>query len=273
MEEELISKGVPEEEIYRELERKGIPRELAKIILDVKAAETTPTSQIHRMIEEHVDRDPRKAKAVLEAMERTGKLVPVPKYWANIVSKIATGEIKENELLEALAVSKVFHTAYSKAIAKAAERDEPENTMQRMMFIKKVLEEAHRETLEALKGHPVYGEFVRMKAPAIEQEMKEVAEALSKTFYAKARGDPSLSVSRFMWLELNSQIGAFAGIISTLGIALEDFSVLGKLDETTARAVYPQLIKDAAVLSWKANEREYVGITVPHELARSLLAR
>ncbi len=74
-------------------------------------------------------------------------------------------------------------------------------------------------------------------------------------------------------LELNSQVGAFAGIVSTLGIALEDFSILGRLDETTAKAIYPRLIKDAAVLSWKDKEREYAGITVPHELVRSLLAR
>jgi len=271
-EEELRAKGVPEEEIYRELERKGIPRELAKIILDVKAAETTPTSQIRRMIERYVGRDPQKAKALLEAMERTGKLVPVPKYWANIVSKIATGEIKEKELLEALAVSKVFHTAYSKAIAKAAERDEPENTMQRMMFIKKVLEEAHRETLEALKEHPVYGEFVRMKAPAIEREIKATAETLSKTYYAKARGDPSLSAREFLQMELNPTVETLAPLRKHLKKVNEDFLAMGRPQEETISKVYPEMVGHLTRLGMSPfAEKEYVGITHKHEQIRKRL--
>lgn len=272
VEQELKARGVPEEDIYRELEKAGIPAEVAKVILDHKVTETTPTEMLHQIIEQHVDRDPRKAKALLDAMEKTGKVVPVPKYWAKIVSKMATGEIAEKELLEALAISKVFHTAYSKALAKAAEMDEPENTIQKMAFIKRVLEDAHRETMEALEKHPVYGEHVQKNRAAIEQEIKAVAEDLRNAFYAKARGDPSLSARTFLQRELGPTVETLAPVREHLKKVNEDFLAMGRPQEETIAKAYPEIVANLTRLGTSPfAEKDYVGITHKHETARRKL--
>ncbi|WP_457753831.1 hypothetical protein [Thermococcus sp.] len=274
VEEELrkAGSGKAATKIYEELEKRGVPKDVAEKL--VEKAHLLSSRGVEELLRRHVDRDPGKAKAVLEAMERSGKLVPVPKYWANIVSKIATGEIKERELLEALAVSKVFHTAYSKAIAKVAERDEPENTVQRMTFIKNVVNEAHRETMEALKDHHVYGEYIKRLAPAIEREMREIAEALSKTYYAKARGDPTLSAREFLQMELNPTVETLAPVRKHLKKVNEDFLAIGKPQEETIARAYPEMVKRLVFLALgRPIEKNYRGVTRMHELVRIKLAK
>ena len=267
VEQELRKAGVPEEKIYAELEKRGIPRDVAEKL--VEKAHLLSSREVEELIRKHVDNDPVKARAVLEAFERKGKVVPVPRYWADIVSKIATGEIRENELLEALAVSKVFHTAYSKAIAKAAERDEPESVMKRMMFIKNVVNEAHREAVDTLKNHPVYGEHVKRMAPAIEREMKEIAETLSKTYYAKARGDPTLSAREFLQMELNPTVETLAPLRKHLKKVNEDFLAIGKPQEGTIDKAYVGMVKRLLSLALGMQvEKEWVGITHKHEVVR-----
>ena len=267
IEQELRKAGVPEEKIYAELEKRGIPRDVAEKL--VEKVHLLSSREVGELIRKHVDNDPVKARAVLEAFERKGKVVPVPRYWADIVSKIATGEIKEKELLEALAVSKVFHTAYLKAMEKAAERDEPESVMQRMMFIKNVVNDAHREAVDALKDHPVYGEHVKRMSPAIEREMKEIAETLSKTYYAKARGDPTLSARTFLQMELNPTVETLGPVRSHLKKVNEDFLAIGKPQEETIAKVYPAIVKRLLGLALGMEvENKWVGITHKHEVIR-----
>ncbi len=266
-EEKPRKAGVPEEKIYAELEKRGIPRDVAEKL--VEKVHLLSSREVGELIRKHVDNDPVKARAVLEAFERKGKVVPVPRYWADIVSKIATGEIKEKELLEALAVSKVFHTAYLKAMEKAAERDEPESVMQRMMFIKNVVNDAHREAVDALKDHPVYGEHVKRMSPAIEREMKEIAETLSKTYYAKARGDPTLSARTFLQMELNPTVETLGPVRSHLKKVNEDFLAIGKPQEETIAKVYPAIVKRLLGLALGMEvENKWVGITHKHEVIR-----
>jgi len=144
--------------------------------------------------------------------------------------------------------------------------------MQRMMFIKKVLNEAHRETMEALKDHHVYGKYIQRKAPAIEQEMKEVAETLSKTYYAKARGDPSLSAREFLQMELNPTVETLAPLRKHLKKVNEDFLAMGRPQEETIGKVYPEMVGHLTRLGMSPfAEKEYVGITHRHEQIRKKL--